>query len=71
MIQGQKDKFTPEMIETFVSGKNGLIVDDGVAVGAYDRYYGRNLEGHYAVWSSLSQILQLTYVSAATHLFTD
>ena len=71
MIQGQKDKLTPEMIETFVSGKNGLIFDDGVTVGAYDRYYGRNLEGHYAVWSSLSQILQLTYVSAATHLFTD
>jgi hypothetical protein len=39
---------TPEMLDMYANDENGAIVDDGVTVCSYDRWYGRNMEGIYA-----------------------
>jgi hypothetical protein len=52
--QGVQTIYTiPEMREAFANGENGFIVDGGVFFGAHDRYYGRNMEGHYSSWSGM------------------
>jgi hypothetical protein len=46
--------YTPEMLEGFANDENGAIVDDGVTVCSYDRWYGCNMEGIYAELSRTS-----------------
>jgi hypothetical protein len=36
------------MLDMYANDENGAIVDDGVTVCSYDRWYGRNMEGIYA-----------------------
>ena len=36
------------MLDMYANDEKGAIVDDGVTVCSYDRWYGRNMEGIYA-----------------------